>query len=265
MKKYAFILLLLLIINIVKADSIIASFSYPDILIPGYSENFVADVKYESGKTNYTDEDLRMDLQISDLDNTILCNLTTKSDISGRILASCSILTASSLVTLNMTVLDNSGLQNILIKNITVGHSKCEINPLNKNMDLGSTGDKAFQFKVTNPKNERVSYDLEIVETGDLPIRFSLTNDKNLTIIVPPNSYYIGYIDVLPVFLGGHDYSLKCYSTISRMDNYTQDFSVTVRVLTTRAGITYVLVPDLNILSIFFIILIAFILKIKNL
>lgn len=258
MKKYLFILLFLLFTNIAMAESIITSLSYPDILIPGLPENFVADVIYESGKTNYTDEGLRMVLQVFDLDNATLCSSTVNSDISGRIFTSCSIFTASSSVIVSMNVSDNSGVQSITNKTITVGHSKCEITPLSKSMDLGSTGTESFQFKVTNPKNEKVAYDLEIIETGELPIRFSLTEGKNLTVIVPSDSFSIGYIDIFPVLLGKHDYSLKCYSNLSRMDNYTQEFSATVRVLTTRAGITYVLVPDLDVLNIIFILLFAF-------
>lgn len=261
MKKYLFILLFLLFADIASAESIITSLSYPDMLIPGLSENFVADVIYKSGKTNYTDEGLKMVLQISDADNVLLCSSTVNSDISGRILASCSIFTSYPSAVVSMNVSDNSGFQSVANKTITVGHSKCEIIPLSKNMDLGSTGTESFQFKVTNPKNEKVAYDLEIVETGELPIRFSLTEGKNLTVIVPSNSYHIGYIDIFPVLLGKHDYSLKCYSNLSRMDNYTQDFSATVRVLTTRAGITYVLVPDLNMLSIILLFLSACLIK----
>lgn len=256
-KGFFLVLLFLLFIYIVKADSIIASFSYPDVLIPGYSENFIADVKYESGKTNYTDEGLQMVLKIYDLDNSVLCTSTQDSDASGRIKTSCSIFTTAASAKFNMNVSDNSGLQDVFNKTVTVGHSKCEVIPFYKNMDLGSTGTEALKFKITNPKNERVSYNLNIIETGELPIKFSLTEEKNITVIVPPDSFYISYMDIFPVFLGKHDYSLECFSNLSRADNYTQDFSIVVRTLTTRAGFTYVLVPGLDFVGIIFVFLIA--------
>ncbi|MDD2654884.1 MAG: hypothetical protein PHI86_07265 [Candidatus Omnitrophica bacterium] len=197
-------------------------------------------------------------------DDSLFCESVKNPDNSGAYSFDCTVTTPG---TYKLCLIANStDVEHIYSNTLNVHTTSFEMPTISRNLGLGSSGKRAYEFKLINPTDTYQTYMLWISSVG-IYSRFSLNAEQEINVTLYPNQVYYGQIDIFPSIIGTYTNNLKFKNINYPLDNNTAGITYSATVLSVMGGdlFSYVVTPDFDYLSlaILFIIAVLVYMKIK--